>query len=46
MKVTDKITLGHGSGGRQMHKLIDSLFMKAFSNPALNRKGDSAILCI
>ena len=42
----DRITLGHGSGGRQMHKLIDSLFLKAFSNPILNRKRDSAVLNI
>ncbi len=42
----DRITLGHGSGGREMHKLIDSLFMKAFSNPVLNQKRDSAILDI
>ena len=40
----DRITLGHGSGGSQMHKLIDSLFMKAFSNPILSQKMDSAIL--
>ncbi len=42
----DRITLGHGSGGRQMHKLIDSLFMKVFSDPALRQKKDSAILDI
>lgn len=42
----DKITLGHGSGGRLMHQLIDSLFMKEFANPALNRKHDSAIIKI
>ncbi len=42
----DKITLGHGSGGSQMHKLIDSLFIKAFSNPILDKKRDSAILSI
>ncbi|MBU0881437.1 MAG: hydrogenase expression/formation protein HypE [Candidatus Omnitrophica bacterium] len=42
----DRITLGHGSGGRQMHKLIDSLFLKAFSNPILNQKRDSAVLNI
>ncbi|MFH1189275.1 MAG: hydrogenase expression/formation protein HypE [Candidatus Omnitrophota bacterium] len=42
----DRITLSHGSGGRQMHKLIDSLFMRVFANPVLARKGDSAILDI
>ena len=44
--IVDKITLGHGSGGREMHKLIDSLFIKAFSNPMLTQKKDSAILSI
>lgn len=44
--IMDKITLGHGAGGSQMHKLIDSLFMKAFSNPVLSEKKDSAILNI
>jgi len=40
----DKITLGHGSGGRLMHQLIDSVFMKEFANPILGRKDDSAIV--
>lgn len=42
----DKVTLGHGAGGREMHKLIDSVFMKAFSGPILREKKDSAILSI
>jgi len=42
--IMDKITLAHGSGGREMHGLIDSLFIKAFSNPTLQQKNDSAIL--
>ncbi len=42
----DKITLGHGAGGREMHKLIDSVFMKALSGPILREKKDSAILSV
>lgn len=40
----DRITLSHGSGGRLMHQLIDSVFMKEFSNPVLREKKDSAIV--
>ena len=39
-----KITLAHGSGGRLMHTLIDEVFRKRFANPALDEKGDSAII--
>ncbi|MFH1996434.1 MAG: hydrogenase expression/formation protein HypE [Candidatus Omnitrophota bacterium] len=42
----DKITLGHGSGGKLMHNLIDSLFLDRFSNPILRNKADSAVLKI
>jgi hydrogenase expression/formation protein HypE len=41
-----KITLAYGSGGRLMHQLIDSLFMKEFDNKILRRKTDSAVLKI
>ncbi|MCM8791169.1 MAG: hydrogenase expression/formation protein HypE [Candidatus Omnitrophica bacterium] len=40
----DRITLSCGSGGRMMHQLIDSLFMKEFSNSILSQRKDSAIL--
>ena len=40
----DKITLAHGSGGKPMHRLIDSLFLKEFSNAIGREKKDSAIL--
>lgn len=40
------ITMADGSGGSQMHKLIDSVFLKRFSNPILNQKKDSAIIKI
>lgn len=38
----DKITISHGSGGKAMHSLIDSLFMKVLGNKILRRKADSA----
>ena len=38
------ILLGHGSGGKLTHELIDRLFMKHFSNPALDQQTDAAIL--
>ena len=41
---TDKILLGHGSGGSLTHDLISSLFIKHFSNPILDVQGDSALL--
>jgi hydrogenase expression/formation protein HypE len=40
----DKILLGHGSGGRMMHDLIQELFIKHFGNPILNQQTDAAIL--
>jgi hydrogenase expression/formation protein HypE len=36
------ILLAHGSGGRQTHELIDSIFKKYFSNEFLNQGDDSA----
>ncbi len=41
---TDKILLGHGSGGKLSHDLIDSLFAKHFRNPILEQQSDSAII--
>ncbi len=38
----DKITLAHGSGGKLMHQLIDSLFIKELANDILKEKKDSA----
>ncbi len=39
-----RILLGHGSGGKLTHELIDSLFVKYFSNPELDRQTDAALL--
>ena len=40
----DKIMLGHGSGGRLMHKLIEELIIRHFDNPILKEQTDAAIL--
>jgi len=40
----DKITLGHGSGGRLSHELIKELFVKKFGNATLKRLEDSAVI--
>lgn len=46
MKNSDSILLGHGSGGKLSHELINNLFAKHFSNPILAQQSDSAILQI
>jgi len=38
---SDRIVMGHGSGGKLSHDLISRLFIPAFDNPAL-RAGDDA----
>lgn len=40
----NNILLGHGSGGKMMHDLIDTVFIKHFSNKILNDHTDAAIL--
>ena len=44
MNQKDHITLLHGNGGLQSHRLIRELFLKYFGNPQLNRLEDSALL--
>ena len=39
----DRITMSHGSGGKAMHSLIGSLFIKELDNEILRRKSDSAV---
>jgi len=43
-KKTESILLGHGSGGKLSHELIDKLFARHFDNAILNQQSDSAIL--
>ncbi|MDI6725679.1 MAG: hydrogenase expression/formation protein HypE [Smithellaceae bacterium] len=38
------IQLGHGSGGRMGHELVEKIFLPAFGNEALSRLDDSAVL--
>lgn len=40
------ITMGHGSGGQLSAELFEHLFRPAFSNPALDARGDAAILTV
>lgn len=44
MSKQKNILLGHGSGGRLSHQLIQDVFIKHFDNPFLRKQGDSAIL--
>jgi hydrogenase expression/formation protein HypE len=40
----NKILLGHGSGGRLMHKLIKELLLQKLNNPILKELSDSAVI--
>ncbi len=40
----DKILLAHGSGGQLSHELVERLFLKHLSHPALAQLDDSAVL--
>lgn len=44
--MTTTIQMAHGSGGTVMHRLLESLFLPAFSNPTLATQHDSAALTI
>ncbi len=39
-----KITMAHGSGGKDSALLMENIFGKYFSNPVLNRLDDAAVL--
>jgi len=38
------VVLAHGGGGSLMHQLIESVFARRFSNPALDERHDGALL--
>jgi len=38
--------MAHGGGGRLMHQLVESVFGKAFSNPILDARHDSALFTV
>lgn len=42
----DHVTLSHGSGGKATHNLVEGVFAKEFSNPVLDRMGDSAVFAL
>src|SRR5690606_14170004 len=42
----ETILLAHGGGGKAMHRLLESVFMPAFSNPLLAAAHDGAALNI
>lgn len=41
---TDRVVLGHGSGGKLTHDLIKKSFMAAFDNPILNASNDASVV--
>jgi hydrogenase expression/formation protein HypE len=41
-----RVVMGHGGGGALSRDLIEYVFLPAFSNPLLDRLGDSAVLDI
>ncbi len=42
--VDPRIVMGHGAGGRKMHRLIKNVFVRNLGSPALRKLADSAIL--
>jgi hydrogenase expression/formation protein HypE len=42
----DVVTMAHGSGGRAMQQMIESMFLSAFDNPWLNEREDGARLSL
>jgi hydrogenase expression/formation protein HypE len=42
--VDQRIVMGHGAGGRKMHRLIKNVFVKSFGSPALRKLADAAVL--
>ncbi len=45
-KANDVVTMAHGSGGQAMQQLIETLFLQAFANRALNEREDQARLSL
>lgn len=44
LPATERILLAHGGGGRLTNQLLESVFLPAFSNPALQSRHDGAVL--
>jgi hydrogenase expression/formation protein HypE len=45
-KMEEKILLGHGSGGKLSHDLIQNLFVKHFDNKTLDIQADASVLTL
>jgi hydrogenase expression/formation protein HypE len=43
---SDRILLGHGSGGRLTHRLITDIFYPAFRNPLLEQDHDGSVFSV
>ena len=41
-----RVLLGHGSGGKLTHQLIESLFLSQLANPILKALDDSAVFSV
>ena len=46
ISATDRVLLGHGSGGKLTAELIEKLIVPAFANPALDQLDDQAIVAV
>jgi hydrogenase expression/formation protein HypE len=46
LSISDRIVLGHGSGGRLSAELLGDIFLPLFSNPVLDRLDDQAVFNI
>jgi hydrogenase expression/formation protein HypE len=46
LAATDRILLGHGSGGKLTGELIEKLIVPAFANPTLEQLDDQAVLTV
>ena len=44
VRARGRVMLGHGGGGALSHELIEQVFLPAFTNPVLDRLGDSSVL--
>ncbi|CAN5742846.1 hydrogenase expression/formation protein HypE [soil metagenome] len=42
----ERVTMAHGAGGKASRKLVEGVFVPAFTNPALATLGDAALLDI
>jgi len=42
--VDERIVMGHGAGGRKMHRLISKVFLRHFTGPVLRKLADGAML--